>query len=389
MYHHGQTIKEFRQQRRLSIAALAEQWPGGSVSPRYVARVESGEKQITDQAMLRQLSRLLDVPVWRFGLSEYDPFTLDSIQSLPGRGEHMFQETLDVVEQLVQQAWYMRRVAPVPETEKTAIRLEALFEHLLSFLPPPSVLEQRFLRLYAQVQRLRAIMLIERRQYKEAIASFGKMLAIAKEAGESSSIALALMGIGTELERAGDQQEAVDRLEEARDVSFQASRQVAGLVNAYLARSYASAGDALRFQRSIDTAQTIASNLGPRYGDGTDFVFHRISGVLAERSYGYLEIGEPKKTLQMRGEITASIDLTHNTWLHAWIPLDWARAYLMIGEVEQSVKEGMDFYRRASQLQSPHTVSRAYAHLSSLEDAGYADVQAVKEFRELLVQHPG
>src|SRR5690348_7399927 len=180
-------------------------------------------------------------------------------------------------------------------------------------------------------------MLIERQHYGSALLAFHEMLRVAERLGEPAAIALALMGIGTELERAGRQREAVDRLEQARDASFGASRQVAALVNAYLARAYASANEPLRFQRAIDTAQTIATHLGAAYGDGQDYVFHRLSGILAERSYGYLEIGEPKQVLAMRDEITAQIDVTHNAWLHAWIPLDWARAYLMLGEVEESV----------------------------------------------------
>ena len=56
-----------------------------------------------------------------------------------------------------------------------------------------------------------------------------------------------------------------------------------------------------------------------------------MSGILAERSYGYLELKEPKKTLDMKDEITQQIDLTHNTWLHAWIPLDWARGLVRVG----------------------------------------------------------
>jgi tetratricopeptide (TPR) repeat protein len=382
-YHHGHTIKEFRIQRGVSQATLAECWPGGPKNLRYVQYVESGERQIVDQNTLRAVSELLDIPLWRFGLSEYNPF---EPQNLPGRGERMFEETLDTVEQLLQKAWYTRRVAPTPVTEKTAKYLRNLFEHFLTFLPPPSVLEPRFLRLYAQVQRLNAIMLIEQKHYKEARATFSQMHATAKQLGEPATLALALMGTGTELERAGFQQEAINRLEEARDASFGASRQIAALVMAYLARAYASTGDALRFQRTIDTAQSIATNLGGRYGDGTDYVFHRMSGILAERSYGYLEINEPQKTLAMRDEITLQIDLTQNTWLHAWIPLDWARAYFMLNEIEESVKEGLEFFHRASTLESPHALSRAYGHLITLEKAGYMDVEAVRNFRQELDQ---
>ncbi len=366
----------------MSQATLAENWPNHSVNIRYVQFVENGEKKITDQNTLRDLSELLNIPLWRFGLSEYNPF---NPSKLPGRGEHMYQETLDVVDHLIQQTWYMRRVAPLPETEKTAKRLLELFTYFLKYLPPPSILEPRFLRLHAQVYRLIAIMQIERKQYGEAIKSFFDMFSVAKQLGEPTTLALALMGIGVELERAGDQQEAVNRLEEARDISFNTSKRVAALVNAYLARAYASNKDALHFQRAIDTAQTLSEYLKPTEID-TDYVFHRKSGILAEKSYGYLEINEPKKTLDLQKEITRQIDLDNNAWLRAWMPLDWARAYFMLNEIEKSVEETRKFFYRASKLQSPHTINRAYEHLITLEEAGYADVKAVQDFRDELNQ---
>ena len=48
--------------------------------------------------------------------------------------------------------------------------------------------------------------------------------------------------------------------------------------------------------------------------------------------------------------------------------------------------EALLFFHRASALQSPHAKSRAYRHLKALDDAGYSDVQAVKDFREELHQ---
>src|SRR5690242_17881944 len=101
-YHHGQIIKEFRHKRGMSQASLAERWPGKPASIRYIQRVESGEKQIVDQHILRQLSELLDIPLWCFGLSAYNPF---NPTTLPGRGEKMYNETLDIVEDLIQHTW--------------------------------------------------------------------------------------------------------------------------------------------------------------------------------------------------------------------------------------------------------------------------------------------
>jgi len=120
------------------------------------------------------------------------------------------------------------------------------------------------------------------------------------------------------------------------------------------------------------------------YGDGTDFVFHSLSGVLAEKSYGHLEIQEPAETLAMKEEIKSQIALEANIWLDAWIPLDWARAYLMLGQVDKSVQAGKEFNQKAKALKSPHAKSRAYRLLNTIEAAGYGDVQAVKDFRHML-----
>jgi hypothetical protein len=120
------------------------------------------------------------------------------------------------------------------------------------------------------------------------------------------------------------------------------------------------------------------------YGDGTDFVYHTKSGVMAEASHGYLEVGEPLKALSFKGDITRQIKQDQNNRLHAWIPLDWARAYLMLGEVEESVKEATEFYKRALAMLAPHAIRRAYSFADELVASGYGDVRVVMDFRELL-----
>lgn len=389
-YHHGLTIREFREKCGLTQARLAELWPksskfggGEGVNVTYVQDIEHGKKRVEDPGTLRKLCDILNIPHWRFGLSEYDPF---NPQVLPGRGKSMYGETLDTAECLLQDAWHLRRAVPLPQAEKTVHRLNDLFDYFRIYTPPPTQLEPRFLRLYAQVQRLNAVMNVEHQHYEKALDAFTCMHNIAKQLGDPPTLAISLMGMGTELERAGKQQEAIDRLEEARDVSFRASRQVAAFINAYLARAYAGNGDALHFNRAIETAQNIATDLKQRYGDGTDFVFHAMSGILAERSYGYLDTKEPKKTLAMQKEIIHQIAVEHNTWLEAWIPLDWARAYKMLNEIEMSVDAGLLFLHKTLVLKSPHAKSRAYVLLKSLEDAGYADVKVVQEFRDELEQ---
>ena len=88
----------------------------------------------------------------------------------------------------------------------------------------------------------------------------------------------------------------------------------------------------------------------------------------------------------MKDEIKQQITLEGNTWLDAWIPLDWARAYLMVGKAEKSVEAGREFYHKATALKSPHAKSRAFRLLNTLEAAGYRDVPAVKEFHKELYE---
>ncbi len=383
-YHHGIVIKAFREAANMTQPKLAELWPkedGATV--RYVQDIESGKKRITSQATLRKLGEILHIPLWQFGLSEYDPF---HPLTLPGRGNSMYDETLDTIECLIRQTWRFRSVALLDHAKVCLTRLNNHFAYFQKHLPPPLKLEPRFLRLYAQVQRLNAVTSVEYKAYRQAIATYEEMLQTAKQVGDPVSIALALMSLGTELDRTDEKHESVNRLEEARDISFRASKPIAAFVNAYLARVYASNGDSLHFQRAVDTSYTLAASLNGSYGDGTDFVFGKLSSVLAERSWGYLELGEPQKTLDMKEEITAQIETDQDMRLLAWIPLDWARANLMLGEVEQSIADARDFYQRVSAMKSPHAISRAFSFVEDLEAAGFGNVQAVRDFRSELLE---
>jgi tetratricopeptide (TPR) repeat protein len=379
-FHYGQVIRFFRLQRGIPVAKLASLWPGGPVDPRYVQRVEAGKKHIKDLDTLRQLGDILDVPLWQFGLSIYDPF---HPHALPGRGEYLVTETLDAIEQLLQQTWYLRQVAPITRAEKSAERLHHLFEHFFRSVPLASQLEPRFLRLYADAQCIRAVLHVERRRYAEALDTYASMYDTAKQLGEPATLAHALMNIGVELDRAGRKQEAVEHLEHARDISFRANKAWAALIHSYLSRIYAGSGDSLRFQRASETAQTLAIHL-PTYENDEEAVFYNMSGVLAERSYGYLEIGKPEMTLSTRDEIMRQIRLDHNIRLETWIFLDWARAYLMLHEVEEGVKAAQEFLQRSSTLQSDHAFRRVHAYLGDLENAGYIDIPIVRDFREEL-----
>lgn len=298
----------------------------------------------------------------------------------------MYDETLNTVEGLIKRTWWVRRTAPVPYVREAVDDLNRLFAHLQENMPPPLRLEKHFQMLYAQVLRLNAVVAVESQQYEEALHKFEQMYFIAKKIDDPTTLAISLLGRGTELERCSRYDEAVELLEAARDESFRASKHVIALVNAYLARVYASIQRSKDFKRAINIAQKVATDIQLSYGDGTDFVFHSLSGILAERSYGYLEIGEPQETLNMKEEIKQQIALEGNRWLDSWIPLDWARAYLMLGEIDKSVEASKEFYRKATSLKSAHAQSRAFRLLNTMEAAGFRDIPSVQVFRTELYE---
>ena len=384
-YHHGTTIKEFRILRGITQEDLAAIWPKSNgcvgVLPRYIQDVEYGKKHIDDPSTLRQLAEILHIPLWRFGLSEYDPF---HPLSLPGCGKSLHSETLDTIECLIQQIWSLRCAARLVDAEKGIARLNSLFAYFQEHLPPPLRLQLHFQLLYAQVHRLNAVTFVEKKCYAEALETYGRMYETAQQVDDAPLMALALMSQGTEFERRGKKDVALSRLEEARDASLGASKHIIAFVHSYLARVYASVGDKVRFERAICSARTMASGLNGSYGDGTDFVFGRVSSILAEKSYGYLELGEPQKTLEMRSEIEAQIQYDHDVRLETWIHLDWARAYQMLGQIEECIKEGRAFYRRALAMQSPHAIGQVKKLLKPLEKNRYGNSQVVKAFREEL-----
>ncbi|MBS7529540.1 helix-turn-helix transcriptional regulator [Hazenella sp. IB182353] len=83
IYHYGLTIREGRELLGLTQAQLAEKWPqsggGTGVSLNYVSDVERGIKNITDLKTLRLLCKILEIPLWKVGLSDFNPFNPYSI----------------------------------------------------------------------------------------------------------------------------------------------------------------------------------------------------------------------------------------------------------------------------------------------------------------------
>lgn len=383
--HFGQVIKQYRLLRQMTQAQLAALWPRRDgeegVNTRYVQDIEYGNKRIDDQRTLRKLAQILGIPLWEFGLSEYDPF---NPAVLPGGGKRLYDETLNVAESLIVQTLAMRRIASLPEVEKSVASLNALFSYFQTYTPPSTRQEARFLSLYAQQQSLQGLMFFERKQYTQALHTFEAMYQTATDLGDPVLQVHALQKLGVELNRANRKAEAVQALEEARDLSFQTSKQVASFANAYLAHIYAARGDALRFERAITTAYSLADSLGNAYGDGTDFVVHKMSGILQLKSRGYLRTGQPQKALALHDELARRIQADANLWLDFRLHLYRARAYLMLNDLHSCISAAREFFSDVLPWGSPHRLARGKELLEEIDKAGYGEEKIIRDFREEL-----
>lgn len=148
-------------------------------------------------------------------------------------------------------------------------------------------------------------------------------------------------------------------------------------------RVYGGSKDGLCFERAVNAGLALACSVGD-YENGTDFIYSwsAVSAVMAEQSWGYVELGMPEKTLAMREDITEVLRLGQDTRVLVWIPLDWAKAYKMMGEVEQCVIELRELYRRCLVMGSLHALSQVTTMLALLDREGYGDVPVVRAFRE-------
>lgn len=120
------------------------------------------------------------------------------------------------------------------------------------------------------------------------------------------------------------------------------------------------------------------------YGDGTDFIHHKFSGILQLRSRGYLRLNQPKKVLDLHDELQRHISADGNIWLDHRLHLYRGRAFLMLKDIEACIGAGRKLFQEVKDWKSPHRTGRAYELLEAVENAGYGELQVVKDFKEEL-----
>ncbi len=382
-YHYGKTIREYREKKNMSLSKLAALWPSKEtgVTSRYVSDIERDIKHISDVSLLRDLARILDIPLWKFGLSEYNPF-----QELEDNLQQTYlTDDLTLLESLIQQIWVTKVTSGI-NIDTHIVTISNHVSHIIHTYPTSILDNSDFMRIYAQVKRLQAIRTYDNRHYEQAIHLFSEMKDIAERSNNPVSLALSHMAIGVELMRANNLDTALSYLLKAHDFTFETGKELASLVSGMLARYYARQGDLYNFEKYLHHAITLGQVLGNNRLNMTDYVFTSLSGVMEEGSNGYILLNNGKKALEYLPQIESQIEKESNIYLDMWLPLDYAQALLCLGEIEESLKHLRAFYDKTRLMRTPHIKSRMIVHINEIETLGYGELPEIKDFRAMLLE---
>jgi transcriptional regulator with XRE-family HTH domain len=381
VYHHGAIIREYRIKKGLTQSQLADVWPGKNnkgVSNSYIQGVEYGHKHIEDMQTLYKVCDILDIPYWKVGLSDINPF--DTLEQ--NEKDNLFSLNIEALQAVIEQTWRCKLIEPLPIVQNYVLLLSKQSSFIKNNYPERYVTNRGFLHVYAQNERLHAIVYSENKQFKLELEKNYDMLDTAKELNEASTLALAYARLGVALLRNDKILDSIDALETARDYTFRTSNNLAALVNAFLARAYATYGDMKRFERSIDTAIRLSESMGDVDIDITDSVFHSRSGIIEEKSNGYILLKQSKKALSVLPAIESQVARENNHYLRTWLPLEWAQVLFLSGEAEESLQRLKEYVQFATSYQSPRMLSHVNSHLSFMRNQGYDNETRLNDFSE-------
>jgi transcriptional regulator with XRE-family HTH domain len=375
-YHYGQTIREYREKKSISMAKLASMWPSKEegVTSRYVSDIERGKKHISDITLLRELAKMLDIPLWKFGLSEYNPFQ-EEIEDIS-----VFYN-IDSLEQLIEDTWLIRQTVTMVFFAEKVDRLSAILEGYIRTYPLIKD-NKDFLRLLAHSKRLEEVVFTERKHFDISLKCAYEMLSLACISGDMIAQAIAYTRIGVELLR-DDDRNALEYLQKACDMSLSLTKEVRAYCFAMLARGHAQFGDYGLFERTIDVAINCGDCMMGQAVACKNYIYHAYSAILEEKSNGYILFGQGANAIATLPDVEKEVSRENNSYLKMWLPLDYAQAYLLQEEVEESLRYLQIFYESTQGYNSERITSKIQDHLKSMCNLGYGELPEVKNFQEM------
>jgi tetratricopeptide (TPR) repeat protein len=378
---HGQVIRKYRKLAYMSLKDLGRCWhaSGVGVGANYIQDVESGRKVIVSQTTLRRLAGLLSIPLWEFGLSEWDPFS-ETYTRIGGRT--MIDFSLGIAEALLEQAWRLKNTESSYLAEKALSILFDQYAYMEKNSPPTVTQSREFKHFAIQLMRLKAGLLIDRKQYSEALDTFRNMLKSAIDLNDPTQKVFAYIGIGWELDRAGKYEDATEALEQARDVSFLTGKALASVAYSYLSRVYAHVSDEKRHERILHVALELSTHLGSSYMSTEDNTFFSMSDISGAGCTSYLDIGKVSEASILYKDFERQVLRESSPFEFAGLSLVQARIHLMQDNLEYTISDLREYFKRSEKFQSEHLKNRGLKIIREMKQKGYAEEKKLLELEE-------
>ncbi len=338
----GNALVEYLQKHNMQQQPLADYL---SIDIRTLKRWISGDTILRDIHELKRMANLLSV----------DPESLViATLNIP--------PTPEQIDTAVDRAWSLINEARISEAR-------ALIEKLVLDTVPSDnpILLRSLIRAY-HATAFAASLNVRTNEVSQAIYHYKKMEELARVVGDDTYLNIALSYQGDMLRRRGDMNEAIEYLEEARDMTPQADTSARGNGIQLLGRAYFSAGDIKAFEYAMGQAKDLSYAVDLRTGS-TALQFH--PGTVYEeygKSYGrigkvqqaldYIDLAEKERAPTKTSEILMKV----------------ARAEILIRSGD--IREGQPLAVEAANYSRAHGHYRRLERIYSLKR--YLSQQAMK-----------
>jgi tetratricopeptide (TPR) repeat protein len=284
------------------------------------------------------------------------------------------------------------RTEPLSMTETVLTTLISQVDYIATNAPASTTESNRFLSLRGLVKNLSGAVLIEKRQYPQALAAFQEMLQLAQDTNDTVNSALALTRIGWELNRAGDGKGGLEALEQARELTFSTGKALASVVACYLARVYAVNGEEGRYARTMNTALEQAHHLGETYLSTADHNYWSQSFIAFGHVDALIKLGRTNEVMDASERYAELVAIESNPFQDVGVTRMQAHALVLNGELEESAKLLREYFAKCIRMQSARDLGDSTKVIQAMKDAGYGQETEVaeleNELREIVMNDP-
>ena len=301
---------------------------------------------------------------------------------------HLFDltidEWLDNAESLINLSWEAWFASRPKQAGRELSRLLPKLQHLL-YTPVLSTHKLRIQELIIRCHGLLGVISLDALENNTALFHYTHAHQIATEIHDVDQAITYLALIGDVLRRQNEKQQAISRMEHARDQAINASRATQGHVLQLLAYTYADTGNEPAFEHTIQKATDLLAFTGEaRDTVGKEFVPFEIYEIRGKASR---DLGKPIDALKYLdlAEKTLRAEAATPRW-HALLDISKGQAHSDAGDLINGIDLASRGFLLAYKCQSPRQMNRVRKLLRKLEAGPLKGEKKIGELKELVYE---